>query len=418
MGPNKALFTKASLEKLSTPEQLDILMEVTSPMSWISLITTGFLLLMGILWGIFGSIPIRVDGKGILILGGSLIDIEAGNSGRISEILVKPGDILQPGAPIATVGQSKLVEDIANEKAALKDLEDKQVRDSQNEKDSFKLTQDALANEKKSIEGQLKSSASQILSFRQQLATRKASFAQGLITQADVIAAETQLNQAINSEKALQTRLQSIPAEEARAKQSAEASESSRINAIAEARRRISSLEGQLISSSRILSTHAGRIIEMTVARGDLVTPQTRIVSLEPLDAKLTGIIYINSGEGKKASPDMEVRLSPSTVKAEEYGFMKGRVRTVSTYPATPDGIMRTLRNESLVKELSGGSAPLEVVVDLSEETKNTSGYQWSSPNGPPVGIFGGTMCTASIIIDKRQPISYVIPLVKEKLGL
>ena len=71
----------------------------------------------------------------------------------------------------------------------------------------------------------------------------------------------------------------------------------------------------------------------------------------------------------------------------------------------------------SLAKEMSGGSAPLEVVVDLFP-AKNDSGYQWSSPQGPPVGIFGGTMCTGSIIIDRKRPISYVIPLVKEKLGM
>jgi HlyD family secretion protein len=116
----------------------------------------------------------------------------------------------------------------------------------------------------------------------------------------------------------------------------------------------------------------------------------------------------------------MEVRISPSTVKAEEYGFMKGVVRSVSTYPATPDGLMLTLRNEALVRELTGGSAPLEVVVDLIEADSKVSpsGYAWSSPQGPPVGIFGGTMCKGSIIIARRRPISYVIPIMREKIGM
>lgn len=417
MGPNKDLFTKAALEKLSTPEQLDILMEVTKPMGWISLMTTGFLLLMAILWGIFGSIPIRVDGKGILIIGGSLIDIEAGSGGRISEILVKPGDVLKPGDAIATVGQSKLVEDIKNEKAALEDLKNKAVRDTKNEAESQTLALAALDKEEKSLQEQIRASATQVTNLQRQLANAKASYAQGLSTQSSVLAAESQVNQAINGGKALQTRLQSIPTERAKAAQLSDAASGTRENAIAEANRRIATLEGQLVSSSKILSTHAGRIVEMTVARGELVTPQTRVVSLEPLDAKLTGVIYIPSGEGKKAASEMKVRISPSTVKAEEFGFMEGTVRSVSTYPATPEGLMRTLRNESLVKELTGGSAPLEVVVDLTEAA-NASGYQWSSPQGPPVGIFGGTMCTGSIIIDQKKPISYVIPLVKEKLGM
>lgn len=417
MGPNKGLFTKAALEKLSTPEQLDILMEVTKPMGWISLLTTGFLIFMGILWGIFGSIPIRVDGKGILIIGGSLIDIDAGTSGRISEILVKPGDILKAGDAIATVGQSKLLEDIANARASLADLKSKDVRDRSNSAETLKTTMSALDKEESSLKDQIKAAASQLVSLQRQLATSRESYAKGLATQSSVLAAETQVNQAVSAGKSLQTRLQTIPADRAKAKQASETTAGATANAIADAERQIKTLQGQETSSSRILSTHAGRIIEMVVSRGALVTPQTRVVSLEPLDAKLTAVIYISSGEGKKAGDKMEVRISPSTVKAEEYGFMKGIVRSVSTYPATAAGMSLTLRNDSLVKELSGGSAPLEVVVDLYE-APNASGYQWSSPQGPPVGIFGGTMCTGSIIIDKKRPISYVIPLVKEKLGL
>ena len=232
MGPNKDLFTKASLEKLSTPEQLDILMEVTKPMGWISLMTTGFLLAMGVVWGIFGSIPIRVDGKGILIIGGSLIDIEAGSGGRISEILVKPGDILKPGDPIAMVGQSKLVEDIDNSKAALQDLKDKAVRDSRNEADSQSLTLAALSKEEKSLQDQIKASATQLQNLQRQLATSKSSYAQGLSTQASVLAAEAQVNQGINAGKALQNRLQAIPAERARTTQTSEAAASTRDSAI------------------------------------------------------------------------------------------------------------------------------------------------------------------------------------------
>lgn len=417
MEPRKDLFTKAALEKLSTPEQLDVLMEVTKPMGWISLATTGFLLAMGVAWGIFGSIPIRVDGKGILITGGSLLDVEAGSTGRISEILVKPGDVVQAGDTIATVGQSRLVEDLNNQKAALEDLRQKDIRDSANDLATLTLRLAELDNQEKNIQGQIAGMQGQIRSYRQQYEARRASFAQGLTTQQQVVAAESQLTQAVNAEKALHNQLTAIPTGRAQARQASEAAASTRKNLIADAERNIKTLEGQLVSSSMIVSTHAGRVVEMTVDRGQLVAPQTRVVSLEPLNAKLTGIIYVPSGEGKKAAANMSVRLSPSTVKAEEYGFMQGIVRSVSTYPATPDGLMRTLRNEALVKELTGGSAPLEVVVDLIP-AETTSGYAWSSPQGPPVGIFGGTMCSGSIIIDRRRPISYVIPLVKEKIGL
>ena len=80
--------------------------------------------------------------------------------------------------------------------------------------------------------------------------------------------------------------------------------------------------------------------------------------------------------------------------------------------------MMSILGNGRLVQDLSGSSAPLKVVVSLEADTATKSGYKWSSPHGPPVGVFGGTLCSASIVVSERKPIGFVIPLVKETLGL
>ena len=159
-------------------------------------------------------------------------------------------------------------------------------------------------------------------------------------------------------------------------------------------------------------------MLERGVDVGDLVTAQTRVLSLEPLDLPLLAILYVPAGEGKSISDGFEVRLSPSTVRKEEYGVMIGKVRSISTYPATPEGMLRTLRNKALVDELSSQGAPLELVAELVMDSRTVSGYKWSSPSGPPLGIFGGTMCTASIVTETRRPISYVIPFIKKSLGV
>ena len=62
--------------------------------------------------------------------------------------------------------------------------------------------------------------------------------------------------------------------------------------------------------------------------------------------------------------------------------------------------------------------APLEVVAELVPDDHTVSQFKWSSPNGPPTGVFGGTLCTASITVSQRKPIGYVIPLVKDSLGM
>lgn len=61
------VFRKAALERLSTPEQLDQLIRVTRPRSWILL--TGLLTLVAafLLWGIFGTLTLRVEGHGVIV---------------------------------------------------------------------------------------------------------------------------------------------------------------------------------------------------------------------------------------------------------------------------------------------------------------------------------------------------------------
>ena len=64
---DKSLFRKASLERLSSPEQLDALMHVTQPTGWVALLAAAVILGAAILWGFVGSLPVKVVGRGILI---------------------------------------------------------------------------------------------------------------------------------------------------------------------------------------------------------------------------------------------------------------------------------------------------------------------------------------------------------------
>jgi HlyD family secretion protein len=71
------LFRKAAIERRSSPEQLDALMQVTPPKAWISLAAAGFLLACFVAWGFFGELPVEVGGRGILVsIGTPLMAVE------------------------------------------------------------------------------------------------------------------------------------------------------------------------------------------------------------------------------------------------------------------------------------------------------------------------------------------------------
>lgn len=62
-----SLFRRESLERLSSPEQLDQLMQVVNAKSWLPLATIGGLVVLVLGWSIFGRIPITTVGQGVLV---------------------------------------------------------------------------------------------------------------------------------------------------------------------------------------------------------------------------------------------------------------------------------------------------------------------------------------------------------------
>ena len=112
MAEKKEIFRKVSLERLSSPEQLDQLIQIVSPKGWIALIGIGCLLLAVCIWGFFGSIPIRVFGQGIIMHKKGIFTITARGEGIIEKWYVDIGDKVSKGQPIASITQTELFDNI------------------------------------------------------------------------------------------------------------------------------------------------------------------------------------------------------------------------------------------------------------------------------------------------------------------
>jgi HlyD family secretion protein len=97
---SEKIFREAALERLSSPEQLDRLIRLTSPIGWASTAVVAALLAAIIAWSIFGSVPTRVQGAGILIArGGQVFDAMAPAAGTLVSVApigtkVVKGDIV------------------------------------------------------------------------------------------------------------------------------------------------------------------------------------------------------------------------------------------------------------------------------------------------------------------------------------
>lgn len=98
----KSIFRQESLERLSSPEQLDQLMHVVNPKSWLPLASLGVLVLLAFLWSIFGRITITTAGRGVLVHPSDdsedLVGLTYFNSGEVARIKPDMEVLLIPDA--------------------------------------------------------------------------------------------------------------------------------------------------------------------------------------------------------------------------------------------------------------------------------------------------------------------------------
>jgi HlyD family secretion protein len=416
--PEKTIFRKAALERLSSPEQLDYLMSVTSPVGWLALSALAGVLFLIVLWGFLGRIPDTVAGSGILIRGGAVYDVAAGSDGFITQVLVKTGDQVKAGQVVAKMSQSQLELKIKSSQAQLKVL---QEQDADMTAREDKNDAAALADYKKQDQALLDAIASykvQIEADQREYDNKQSLLQKGLTTQAEVNKARDALYGVKGQVADTQVKESQIATDEIKLARETQTSRNARLKEINSTKLQLQEYIEERNAGVQVLCNYSGRVIEKLVERGSPVAAKDRVITVEAEDAPMLAVIYVPAAEGKKVLPNQEIRVSPSTVKAEEYGFILGKVTNVSYFPSTPDGMKVVLRNEELVKDLSTTGAPIEITGDLYQDPSTKSGYRWSSSQGPATGIFSGTLAKASIVVDQKPPIDFVIPKIKEILGL
>ncbi|MFN7097717.1 MAG: NHLP bacteriocin system secretion protein, partial [Gammaproteobacteria bacterium] len=124
----------------------------------------------------------------------------------------------------------------------------------------------------------------------------------------------------------------------------------------------------------------------------------------------LQAYIYVSAMDGKKVQAGMPAHIKISMAQSEIYGTVMGQVIYISQYPVTTQSLMGTMQNDAIVQNLLQGGTAFEVISQLIPDATTKSGYRWTTKKGPPIKLQSGTFCSASIEIEKRHPISLILP--------
>lgn len=413
-----SIFRQAALDRLSSPEQLDMKTTVTSPAGWAALLTLGAIILMAMIWGFFGSIPVKVSGNGILLRQGGVTRVVSLGSGQVSEIFLEVNDMVRRGQVVARLDNPLQLADLQNSKNKLQEFETQHQKllEYSRKDQTFQLA--ALRKQARSAREAIKVLQDRVKFLTDQVKKQEELLAKGLIIPAKLEAKKVELNSArlqINSQRIkldeVTTQINSIKSKwESRIRDS-----EFRMNTL---RREIKLKEEKLEIDSRVVSKVSGKVVEIKVARGSVVAVGTAIISVEHSKQKMEAILYIPLADGKKIKPGMEVDVVPSSVRKEESGSLLGLVTYVSKYPVTYNAMLKVLDNEQLARVFSRDSTPYAVYVDLIPDARTASGYRWTSPKGRDVMIRSGTVCQGEIMVDTKRPVGYIMPFFRKNFGL
>ena len=106
------IFNEEALSRLRSPEQLDSVIKVTQPVAWMALLTLCFLSASIVLWSVFGVMSVSVQGVGMILDPAGLVNVYHDVGGKISEILVRPGNRVRKGDVVARLTLPNMVNDI------------------------------------------------------------------------------------------------------------------------------------------------------------------------------------------------------------------------------------------------------------------------------------------------------------------
>jgi len=415
------VFRKVSLDRLSSPEQLDQVMQVTNPRGWLSLAAIGALLVLGIGWGIFGTLAEKVAGGGILLKSGGVFEVVSPAEGRVSDVSVSVGDSVIEGQVVAWIAQPEASARVQEAKARLVAMRADYQRTLSFSGNDARLTEQSVGEQRRNLQQSIAADEQTLRFLAERVTSQEQLVSQGLLTRSTLLQTRQQHEQTQEKIRAARSQLAQLDVQKL-------SSDNDRTRQLSAGRRDIelaelalAQMERDLRRASQVVSPYTGRILEVMTEQGKMVGRGEPVLNLDLTGSavkNLVAVIYVPSVHGKKVKPGMDIQIAPSTVRQEEYGMMLGKVTFVSSFPATPRGMSMALKNDQLVQSLSGSGAPYEVHADLVVDPTTLSRYRWSSSGGPPVMIQSGTLASGMVTVDRQRPLAAVLPLLRRWSGM
>jgi HlyD family secretion protein len=389
---SKTLFRENALKKITSQENLEDALAVIRPSTKYWIISVSILVSFSIIWSFTGSIPVTVEGAGIITSKEGVKLVKIPFDGIVNLMHVEVGDTVEQGDLLLTIDQFQLKFEIKKLEKIVDDLTLKYNRLNEYLNESTRrVTIKELTKEKAVL-------MSSLMEFQTRLKESSSSNDNSLI-ESNILALEQQIDrinwimlEAINFDR---NELVSLHDE------------------IVKTQNGLNQINSEYQTKTNLRSPYSGVIVEITLTDGDVFSASHPVVTIQNLNSSredLSVILFVDAMYSNKVHEGMDVLVELSTVPKEEFGYLKGKVVEVGRYPSSREGLFKILRNDALITRLTETTLPVYIKVSLIKKKSNYSGFEWTSVHGPKMNIVSGTLVNAKIILDEKRPIEIIIP--------
>ena len=417
------LFREEALERLKSPEQLDRRISLIPQGMRLMLLSASVIIAAALVWAVFGSVPERALGQGVLLADreGNFA-VSTVSPGLVLDVVVKPGDHVQAGAEIASIEQRLLSAEIKHAILEVERLEANLAKLKVANATQIRHSEEMTNRQMAAVDGQMTANTVRRDRLRELVEGYESLRSRGMMAQAEVIGRQEQYDQTALDLANGSARKVEIEAALQKKRDDLDDIERQKQGEIDLKKSELEELRVKMAVGSIVKAPISGVVQEVRVGRGNVTTSGEVIATIGPSQAENAEademMVVLTGPRRKRVAVGMEARIVPDGTKREEYGSMRGRVTYVSGSEVSNEHVEQILHNAQLTKRLIGDGSALIARVELVPSKTNPSGFAWWSGSGPPYRITPGSVASLDIIINQVRPISLVLPALRKLLSV
>ncbi|MDF5726895.1 MAG: NHLP bacteriocin system secretion protein [Rhizonema sp. PD38] len=436
---------------------------------WLRLLPIQVLLIAFTLWGVFGKIPNRAEGRAGILIPRSSVAIQPREGGRVLALNIQPGDSVKKGQVLARMEFPELETELKDKRDRLADLkaQDHQIGSVQTNRSQLNTStveqkRQANIRQIESLRVQLVSNQSQReayldhlkylhgfkVSTDERLSAYNKLALEGAVPRIGFQPYFFQFSQqeVANSVNRTQVALDRLKGEDESLRAQMQASMATneglttekrsidlqdtvtdvvRYNGIADQQRDINTLRAKIRANSQVVSLYNGKVEEISVNSGEVVPPGSRIgrLTVDNPNAKVNVVALFKVGDAKRLALGMEVEVIPDLYDRERYGGIVAKVVEVAQKPVNASELSNLVGSQDLAEKLLLGrdkddrdkpqpinTSVTKVILELQTDPHTPTGFKWTEGKGAPRSVTDGTTADVKAVIEERSLFSYLTP--------